>query len=492
MNWLKLIENIVAINKGGNNDPLICDIVFDSRQVKQGAVFVAVQGYAVDGNRFIDNAIKKGASAIISENPQERCSIPWVQVSDCRKILAVLSKKLWNINFDEFIAIGITGTNGKTTTASLYHNLFKCLYGKSKAWMFGTIVYEMGDDSIEASRTTPEASDLFRLIGKAQNKPDVVTMEVSSHAIDLRRVEGYLFDLAIWTNLTQDHLDFHGTMESYYESKKKMFTENIKDNGIAIINIDDSWGRKLSTQLSDITMITYGVDSNADMRIIKSKVTWDGIELDIIFRNKKMHFESSFVGAFNVYNLAAMLSGALGRGISMQEIQNSLDCMQTVSGRMDRVDVSGEFTIVVDYAHTPDALENVCKTARELTTGKLLCVFGCGGDRDHSKRSLMAEAVARNCDEAIITSDNPRTEKPKKIIEEILDGIPLDFTHFVIPDRRKAIQKSLTLAHKGDCVIIAGKGHENYQEIDGVRHHFDDREIVIESFREMELNSSDA
>ena len=486
MKWLELIKSFEVKNQGGRGNPIVSDIIYDSRLITQGSVFMAIPGFNLRGDTFINDAVKKGAVAVVTENPQPDCEVPWVQVSDPRRLLGRFARKLWNINFDNMVTVGITGTNGKTTTTGFYHSLYKNIYGSKASWMFSTVTYKLGDRTEDALRTTPEASDLLRFIGTAEETPKALTMEVSSHALELHRVEGFLFDIAVWTNLSQDHLDFHGTMDSYYNAKKKLFKDNLKSKGIAVINIDDKWGEKLSAELSGVTQITYGFSDNADMKIVDSKTNWSGTEIDITFNGKDMHFRSHLAGFFNVYNMAALVTGAAATGISEFDIQKSFDSIQSIPGRMERVDIPTEFYVIVDYAHTPDALESVLSAAGSLTSGRNICVFGCGGGRDKIKRPLMAEAVARNCDEAIVTTDNPRSEAPERIIDDILEGMPLDFPHHVIPIRREAIKKAMEIAKKGDCIVIAGKGHENYQEINGVRHHFDDREVAIELCKDME------
>jgi UDP-N-acetylmuramoyl-L-alanyl-D-glutamate--2,6-diaminopimelate ligase len=278
-------------------------------------------------------------------------------------------------------------------------------------------------------------------------------------------------------------------MDSYYDTKKKLFQNNIKSNGIAVINIDDKWGRKLVADVPDIKQVTYGFADDADVRIINSKTEWSGTEIEVTFKGKQMHFKSHLAGFFNVYNMAALVTGAASTGVPEADIQKCFDNTKSIPGRMERVDIPADFSVIVDYAHTPDALESVLSTAGKLTSERVICVFGCGGGRDKGKRPLMGDVVAHNCDEAVVTTDNPRSEEPQKIIDDILDGMPLDFPHHVIPDRREAIKKALQIARKGDSVVVAGKGHEPYQEIDGVRHHFNDREVVVEVFKEMEAVS---
>lgn len=487
--WLEVKQAIDIIGQGGEGNPDVTDITFDSRLVTPGAVFVAIPGFKAHGDSFILAALKKGSAAVVSENPHPELTVPWIQVSDPRLALGLLGKTLWNVDFQKITMVGVTGTNGKTTTASLYHTLFRVLHGLQYSWMFGTIAYSLGKTMIDAPHTTPEASDILRYIGTAQQRPKAVSMEVSSHALTLHRVAGFLFDIAVWTNLTQDHLDFHGTMEAYYTAKKKLFTAHMKKDGIAVVNSDDAWGQRLIKELDGIAVVTYGRSEQATVRVVDAACTWTQTEVGLVYRNKEMRFKSCLAGAFNVYNMAALIAGALAKGISQKEIQDSLQVMHAVAGRMERIPVPFDFPVVVDYAHTPDALVNMLTTARNLTKGRLICVFGCGGDRDKTKRPLMAEAVARCSDEAIVTSDNPRTERPEKILEEITQGIPLDFPHMVIADRREAIRMALTMGTEGDCVVIAGKGHETYQEIKGKRYHFDDREVVRELSRELKAGT---
>lgn len=489
MKWFDLIKSFDIINRGGEGNPEVSDLFYDSRLITPGSVFTAIPGFNVRGDEFIIDAIERGAVAVISENSLTDCTVPWIQVKNTRRMLSAFAGKIWNIDFNSMLTVGITGTNGKTTTCRFYLNLFRNIYGTNKSWMFSTVDYKMGGRTENASRTTPEASDLLRFIGTAREKPKALTMEVSSHALELHRVEGFLFDIVVWTNLSQDHLDFHGNMNSYYQAKKKLFQNNIKKDGIAIINVDDKWGRKLRADVAGIKQVTYGFAEEADLQIIDSKTEWTGTEIDVTFKNRQMHFKSHLTGFFNVYNMAALVTGALGKGISEADIQKCFDSTISIPGRMERVAVPADFHVIVDYAHTPDALQSVLSTAGKLTSGRVICVFGCGGERDRGKRPLMGNVSAHNCDEAVVTTDNPRSEAPKKIIEDILEGIPLDFPHYVIPDRREAVKKALQIARKGDSIIIAGKGHEPYQEIKGVRHHFDDREIVAEVYKEVEAIS---
>lgn len=483
--------NSAAINvtaAGGSGDPRISDIAYDSRNVKHGSLYVAVPGMKVNGDTYIESAIKNGAAAIISENKHEELSTPWAVVSDVRAALGKLGIALWGIDLRGLTTVGVTGTNGKTTTVSLFKHLFDRVYGKDYSWLFGTVANVLGSEPIGASHTTPEAVDIFRFINNAKVKPKSLAMEVSSHALSLKRIAGLEFDVAVWTNLTQDHLDFHKSMEEYYAAKKLLFSEYIKRGGRGVINISDEYGKRLCSELKSVPgprLLTYGMSGDADVRIVGWKCDWGGTSVDINYNGKKLTFTSPLRGFFNVYNMTAMITGAFALDIDTDAIKESLVSMPTVSGRMDIVDINAPFTVVVDYAHTPDALVNVLKTCAELTSGKVICVFGCGGDRDKTKRPLMAKAVAENCDEAVVTSDNPRSEAPEAIIKDILEGMPPMFPHTVIADRREAIKQALIEAQTGDCVVIAGKGHENYQEINGKREHFDDKEEAVRAYREV-------
>ncbi|HEX2958357.1 MAG TPA: UDP-N-acetylmuramoyl-L-alanyl-D-glutamate--2,6-diaminopimelate ligase, partial [Chitinispirillaceae bacterium] len=436
------------------------------------------------GDGFIADAVAKGAVAIISEKKHPELTLPWITVKNARIVCGISGKALWNFNLDKIVLAGVTGTNGKTTVAHLLQALFQSRYGKEQVWMFGTIDYHIGSLRKPAPNTTPEALDIYRFSKDTGSYPSSVVMEVSSHSLALDRVSGLKFDVAIWTNLTQDHLDFHKNMESYYNAKKILFTDYLKTGGKAVINIDDPWGERLVAELKDV-VVTYGESEKADVRFTGWNCSWDGTEIELVITGKQMTCKSKLCGFFNVYNMTAVAAAAVACGFTLEEIAEVLNNMPVVNGRMDRVSLDAPYALVVDYAHTPDALINVLKTARTLTKNRLICVFGCGGDRDRTKRPIMGSAVAEFADDAIVTSDNPRSEKPERIIEEILTGIPLDFPHRPIADRREAIRAAMISAGEGDCIVIAGKGHETYQDINGVKNHFDDKDVVIEIYNEI-------
>ncbi len=480
----RIIEKagLEILARGGSGDPFITDICYDSRKISEGALYIAIPGTKVHGDSFINDALSKGASAVISQNPQAKLSVPWIQVKNPRLAPGKLGAALWNVDLNKTSVIGITGTNGKTTTAHLFEKLLQQRFLSNKVWMFGTIDYHIDGHCHPADHTTPEALDIFRFIGNSSSKPDGLVMEVSSHSLALDRIAGLSYDCAVWTNLTQDHLDFHNNMENYYQAKKRLFTEYIKADGCSVINIDDPFGKRLAEEKKSGRCITFGQSENAQVRIKSWHCDWNGSRVEIIYNGWNRTFESCLRGFFNVYNMSAMIAGGIGLGYTPDQISDALLAMTTVSGRMERVSLDAPFTVIVDYAHTPDALVNILSTARPLTEGSLICVFGCGGDRDKSKRPIMGSVVAKYADQAIVTSDNPRSERPQKIIDDIIAGIPLDFPHVCIADRREAIKAALNRAEKGDCIVIAGKGHEDYQEINGVRHHFNDKEVVTELF----------
>ncbi len=456
----------------------ITGITADSRSVKPGDLFVAIPGTKIDGTKFIDDAVAKGAVAIVGERPLMGTTVAWVQVARVRQALGLLSAAFWGVTIDEYELVGITGTNGKTTVAHLFRKLYEQRYGIESAWMFGTIDYKLGGARTAATHTTPESFDIFRLLGEAVVRPKALILEVSSHSLSLDRIGGLSFDCAVFTNLTQDHLDFHGTMEQYYLAKKRLFTDYVKKGARRIVNIDDSWGRRLAGEIGPERTLTYGKAMNADIRIVNFTCTWQGTSVEFLDAGKRITISSPLRGAFNVYNIAAFYAGARCLSVDIPAIVAACANIGVVTGRMDVVPLNAPFTVVVDYAHTPDALINILQATRPMTRGRIICVFGCGGDRDRSKRPIMGRAVADCADEAIVTSDNPRSEKPEAIIAEILAGMPLDIPHRVIVDRKEAIRKALSLGKTGDCIVIAGKGHETYQEIAGVRHFFDDRAIV--------------
>ncbi len=467
----------------GELDSEVTSVEYDSRRIVPGALFVAIDGFASDGHRFIDSAVEKGAVAILSEREPETDRVPWIQVESVRASMADLSVKLYGLNLSDLKWIGVTGTNGKTTIATIFDQIVSEFYGRDECWQFGTIGNRLGSTLEDAVRTTPEAVDLIRILGTYPTKPSLISMEVSSHALELERVRGINYDVAIFTNLTQDHLDFHESMEGYYLAKKKLFTEHLKNGGVAVINSEDQYGARLISELPSESVISVGKGENAIFRITTSHCSWEKTFLRANYLGRSMKFEAPLVGHFNIMNMALVIASSIALEIPVESIQKTLKKCAPVNGRMDQVTIDSPFSVVVDYAHTPDALKNILFTAGKLTSGRVIAVFGAGGDRDRTKRPVMGKMVALNCDYGVITSDNPRSEKPSGIIADICDGMPTDFPSEVVEDRRSAIRFALEFAREGDSVIIAGKGHETYQITNCETVHFDDREVVIEEWK---------
>lgn len=476
MKLIELLKNIKVLDSWHIDELEIKKIKYDSRQIEKGDLFVAVKGFATDGHKYIKNALRKGARAVVIEDVNY-CSkeYPWVLVNNSRETLADLANNYFDHPSQKFTLIGVTGTNGKTTTTNLIAKILE--QQGEKVGLIGTIHNRIGEEILFVERTTPESLDLQCLFAKmVEAQVTHVIMEVSSHALDLDRVRGCVFDIVVFTNLTQDHLDYHKNMENYFQAKAKLFSKADNQEKIAIINSDDSWGKKL-LNICDCKKISYGLEEPCDLQ---------GKDLHITPRGVSYLLDSNLVqlnltGKFNAYNSLATLAVAKAIGIPIQQAVKSLSSVEGIAGRFQVVNPSDEFTVIVDYAHTPDSLVNILITAREITQGKIITVFGCGGDRDRTKRPLMGKVAAQYSDFCFITSDNPRTEDPLKIIEDILPGVKevTGEEKFIVEVKRKdAIKKALTIAEKGDMVIIAGKGHENYQEINGKKYPFDDKLIV--------------
>lgn len=483
MKLSKLMEKVDVMENPVIPDMEITGIKLDSRKVIPGDLFVAIPGFKEDGARFIQDAKTKGATAVVTEKKTPANHVPAILVRNARKSLGRIARTFYG-NPDERLSLfGITGTNGKTTTA----HLIWAILGKSghRASLLGTIQHNILGRKVQAANTTPEAMDLYSFFKETLDQQgDSVVMEVSSHALSLNRVEGILFSVAVFTNLTHDHLDFHKNFEDYFQAKSKLFTEHGKPNSRAVINADDPYGMQLTAMLKmqrkDTQVTTFGMSKEADVHPLSCEMTWDGIRMELKTPWGNLSLQSPLSGTFNVSNIMAAASACLAYGIKPEAIASATQEFSQVPGRFETVRQGQNFAVVVDYAHTPDALERVLKSARALTKGKLLAVFGCGGDRDRKKRPIMGEIASRIADLAYVTSDNPRTENPDEIIKEILAGIKDKSKIKVESDRRKAIEAALAAAAKDDCVVIAGKGHEDYQIIGATKHPFNDREMAKE------------
>jgi UDP-N-acetylmuramoyl-L-alanyl-D-glutamate--2,6-diaminopimelate ligase len=458
-------------------------IAYDSRRVTPGAVFVALKGLRADGGAFVDQAIARGAVAIVSEStPADHAPVPWLTVADARLALALLADRFFDHPSRRMPVVGVTGTNGKTTTSYLLVSILDA--AGLRAGMLGTVAYRVGGEDREASRTTPEAPDVQQLLNEMlEQGGKSAVMEVSSHALSLKRVDGMRFAAAIFTNLTRDHLDFHADMEAYFAAKRRLF-EMLPDGAAGVINLDDPRGPSLVAICR--RPITYAINAPADVTPSNVEMTLNGLRVDIHTPKGTVRIASKLVGRPNLYNILAATATAVALDLPIDAVERGVSGLAGVPGRFEVVsDPSDDVTVVVDYAHTDDALRNLLETARPLSAKRVITVFGCGGDRDRTKRPLMGMVAARLSDVVVITSDNPRSEDPARIIEEIERGIPagsqtparLPLVTSVI-DRAAAIDRAVAIAAPGDLILIAGKGHEKYQQIGDRVLPFDDGEVA--------------
>lgn len=464
-------------------------VSYDSRRVAPGSIFVALHGLVADGNAFVPQAVGRGAIAVISEaEPRADVQVPWLRVTDARAALASIADAFFDHPSRDMTVVGITGTNGKTTTAYLLSEIFE--QAGMTCGLAGTILYRVGAEERPASRTTPEASDMQQLLREMADRGcRACVMEVSSHALALKRADGIRFKAGVFTNLTRDHLDFHGDMDGYFASKRRLF-DLLPEDGAAIVNVDDPRGRSLLDVPRRI--VSYAIDRAADVTPGPLSFSLRGLEFQATTPRGLLAVRSRLVGRPNVYNILAAIATAVALGVPMDAVARGLHSLAGVPGRFEIVSTGAdEVTVVVDYAHTDDALKNLLETARPLARRRLITVFGCGGDRDRSKRPLMGAVVSRLSDVVVVTSDNPRSEEPERIIEDILRGIqPAGErgraggrrpSRLKIVERRQAIERAIALAEPGDMVLIAGKGHERTQVIGERVLPFDDAAVAREA-----------
>ena len=454
----------------------ISDVCYDSRACAPGALFVAISGFAADGHRFIPAALENGACAAIVERPPETpCA--YVLVASTRLALAQLGANWFGHPADAMKIIGITGTNGKTTSTYLLKSVLERAAG-AKVGLIGTIQNMVGDKVLHTERTTPESFELHRLFAEMRDAGCThVVMEVSSHALVLERVGAIRFAVGAFTNLTEDHLDFHKTMEAYAEAKAILMERCDR----AVVNTDDPWA-ELMKKHATCPVLTYGIDSGAELTARNIALHADGIEFDAVYGGQTCPVRLGIPGQFTAYNCLTVIGCALSLGLSLTEIAGALAEAKGVKGRVEVIPTPGtDYTVLADYAHTPDALENVLRTVRGFCKGRVIALFGCGGDRDPIKRPIMGKIGVDYADLAVITSDNPRTEDPNAIIADILRGVEGTKTPYVtIENRPEAIYWAMAHAQKDDVIVLAGKGHEDYQEINHVKHHLDEREVVAD------------
>jgi UDP-N-acetylmuramoyl-L-alanyl-D-glutamate--2,6-diaminopimelate ligase len=486
MNFLELLEGAEVSAQSGS--PEITGIEYDSRRVKPGNVFVAMRGESSDGNRFIEQAISTGAVAIVTDSDRTLSSVAWAKVPHGRRALAKLSANYYGRPASKLAITGITGTNGKSTTAFLLESILKA--ANRKTALIGTIEYHVGGKVLPAPHTTPEPLELQRLFADAVNSEVTeVAMEVSSHALAQQRTFGIPFDVAVFTNLTRDHLDYHNTMEEYFAAKRLLFTRTPEGcPRVAVINGDDASGQTLLKFCKDqgTTVMSYGL-TKGDFHASKVEISGASTNFDLVTPHGKVSVKSPLIGRVNVYNILAASAAAWSRDCSAVAIDAGVAALARVPGRFERVDCGQPFTVVVDYAHTDDALRNLTALAREFVKDantRVITVFGCGGDRDRNKRPLMGEAAGRGSDFVVLTSDNPRSEDPLAIINDAVIGLQRSGAKYVTePDRRAAIQLAISEARTGDIVLIAGKGHEKVQITNGQSLAFDDRLVAQDALR---------
>jgi UDP-N-acetylmuramoyl-L-alanyl-D-glutamate--2,6-diaminopimelate ligase len=466
-------------------------IQYDSRKVERGDCFVALRGVGTDGHKFVEAAMEQGAKVVVLEQDATlpdsyfmHSHVVKVVVPDSRKALALISANYFSLPSRQLTMVGVTGTNGKTTTTHLVKSILEA--GGQRVGLIGTIEYKIGDEVIPASHTTPESLELNGMLAQMlKSGCQFVSMEVSSHALHQSRVYGIDYDVAVFTNLTQDHLDYHGTMDEYFKAKKILF-DSLSEDAVAVTNCDDEWGMKIVSTTKGRT-ISYGVSEKADVRATDIRLSMDGTTFKVRSANKEYSVSSPLVGRFNVYNILSAYSTGIALGYEHEKIALGISNVKNVRGRFECISSPKGWTAIIDYAHTPDALEKCLRTIHDVlpreNRGRIITVFGAGGDRDRTKRPLMGKIAGNLSDIAIVTSDNPRTEDPQQIINEIVTGIPREAVVSLEVDRRTAIHSALRQARAGDIVLIAGKGHEDYQVIGKEKRHFSDREVVQDFIR---------
>lgn len=479
-----VFRDVQTIAVRGDLPHSFAQLTCDSRKVQPGGLFVALRGTTFDGHRFLSDAQRLGALGAVVE---EWCdvSLPQIKVYDTLASLPKIAANFYRHPAQSLHLTGITGSNGKTTSTYLLETLLQSV--NKPCGVIGTIEYRYGNHKIPAANTTPFPHELqYHFRQMADEGMGHAVMEVSSHGLSLHRVDEVLFDVAVFTNLSQDHLDFHHTMEEYREAKRLLFTRYLKPNGKAIINMDDETGRLFARDIPQDQLITYGIELPADVYATEIETTLTGNSFVLHLPNGSAHVNTPFIGKHNVYNVLGVCAAAYAQGLTLDEIKHGISQFQAVPGRLERVETTIGAQVVVDYCHTPDALEKCLETLDAIPHKRLITLFGCGGDRDPIKRPLMAKAAERWSGVVIVTSDNPRTENPAKIIADIMAGLTGSAkTIEVIEDRRQAIQYACGLLEEGDLLLLAGKGHEDYMIIGKEKHPFDDRIIAKDYLRQM-------
>lgn len=484
MKLSKLIENTDVTRTLSMTDRNVQGIAYDSRKVEKDFVFVCIVGYQTDGHQYIESAVEKGATVIVAQEganvPELPDSVTVVFAENTRKALAQLGAAFYGHPEKQLKVIGITGTNGKTTVTTLVKSILE-FEGKNVG-LIGTNQNMICSRVLPTERTTPESLELFELFSQmVAEDVEYVVMEVSSHSLELYRVYGIEFCVGAFTNLTQDHLDFHGTMENYLAAKEKLFLQS----QCGVVNADDLGGKQI-LEKGACPMQSFGVDSDSDFRGGDIRISARGVIFSVMYKNNNHTARLGIPGKFSVYNALTALGIVVSAGIEIDRAIEALTFAKGVMGRCETVYTNTDYTVIIDYAHTPDGLENIIKTVREFAEGRVITLFGCGGDRDRTKRPIMGEIAGTLSDYCVVTSDNPRTEDPGAIIEDVMVGVrKTGCDHIIIENRREAIGYAISFAKQGDCVILAGKGHETYQILGKTKHHFDEREVIAECLGKM-------
>lgn len=474
MKLSEILKNVNILSAAADMDTEIGGICYDSRQVKKGDLFVAIKGFESDGHRFIPKALEQGAAAVLCQDIPKDCGV-YVQTDDCRRALALASREFFGNPASQMVMIGITGTSGKTTTSYLIKHMLETELG-AKVGLIGTNGNMIGDEMMHSERTTPESYELQMLFRRMADEGCThLVMEVSSHSLVLDRVAGIHYDVAVYTNLSQDHLDFHGTMDEYARAKSLLFDRC--ENGV--FNLDDEHVQVMKAGKRCKAIGYSTLDKSAELFADNVSLSASGVSFDAVYKDQRVPCRLAIPAMFSVYNALSVIGAGLALGLSREQCADALSSAEGVKGRLEIVPTGKDYSVIIDYSHKPDALEKVLKTLKSVTKGRLICLFGCGGDRDRVKRPIMGRIAAENADFVIVTSDNPRTEDPDAIIAEILPGLGSgDVPHKVITDREQAICWALDNAGQGDVILLAGKGHEDYQIVGHEKRHMDEREIV--------------
>lgn len=481
------ITDIANIIKGATEhntkESTIKGVTEDSRKVKEGFAFVAISGTNEDGNKYVTDAINRGASVIVSESNFPTLSSPQIVVPNAREALAIICSAFYNHPEEKLVAVGITGTNGKTTTSYLLKSILE--HAGNRVGLVGTIRHEIGERMIPAQMTTPSASEIYEYLAQMVSADLThVVLETSSHALSQHRVKGLNFAVGIFTNITQDHLDYHKNMDDYFQAKSILF-KDLSENSTAVLNADEDCFDKLKN-LTKAKIIGYSIEKESDVYATDIDSNLNGSSFVLHYNNETAKINTSLVGIYNISNILSAAASAFALGVAFDNVVSGIQSVKGVPGRVEKVDCGQNFKVVVDYAHTPDALDSLLSNMRKVCSNRLICVFGCGGDRDTSKRPQMGKVVENLSDVAVVTSDNPRSEEPDDIIKMIIDGMSKkSIKKIVEADRYKAIELALAEANEDDLVVVAGKGHETYQKFKDQVRFFDDRLVIKEILEKM-------